>query len=726
MYVVGVTGEGDRAGLFLFGNENRGWGRAGAGALDKFEPLGQNKGRWFVFPPFGVAPTGEYPSAVTYNGRTYICGGYGYNLVLDEHHRLWRQGIRPPEEVPDISGAAGTGTLAYFTWFDELTNERSPLSKALEIGSGTPRTWNNLPQFPPDDVYANNDVITTDHPLGAGVYPATVRFPYGGRIRQCRPGDRIRPANVSSPFGMIADTNCIATNIAPAPAPTQPVFIAETVTPDQPVGTRVVVLPVTRATHLELWLAIAGDLPRLAMRLPIGTTSIVESKGIADLGEAFITQFQRFPRCSMNAVYHDRQIMAGDSENPDTVYLSALFQPERFEGLSFRTRDGKAITGLLSTRDFCMVFTRSSAYLLQGYTDNDYTLTPVDQSIGAVAHNCNTVIHGNPYVWSEKGPYMYNGGWHALSPENRWKPPVNAAGMIATDDPYFNTYIVSQAYRAAVAQNEPYNTWRQTGAGDGDYSSGAPPVLTIPPSLAEISKYYAVLDYNLVQPETGGVMAPARLSWDAGRGMIVPAEAPPDTLELNTETFMKFLRNRYGSGNLYQLYSLREFDLNGFESYSALNWDNGDPAFVVGGMLLPEATIQLDLVPEEDSEIITPFDYLGDGGGYLMEQKQIKRVWYYMRMESGTVQLYVAPGPGYWGTRIYPVTAAPLVDTVTFAAGDYRTAPESPHADVIMPILPDFLSGRGMWVRVKGKKMFFVGYGVETIWGSEVAHAPLP
>lgn len=709
MYVVGTYGLSAAfgvggAGIYLFGNEQGGWGLSGGGVPTNEEPIGQYEGRWFLVLPFGVAPVdGEYPSAVGYNGRTYIAGGYTYNLLIDEQHRLWRQGIRPPEKAPEITGAAGTTVLGYLSWYDELTGERSPLSLPIEIGTGTPRTWVNLPSRPPDDVFIGNELVTCDA-LFTGRHNQ-IRFPYSGRIRQVRPGDRVTH-NPAIGFGMVVNPYGAALSILPAPPPFQNTIITDTEVPITAAGVTPLVSPTSRATHLELWLSFAGDLPRLAMRVAAGTTTVVESKGIGDLGEAFITQFQRFPRCSMNAIYHDRQIMSGDAENPDTLYLSALFQPERFEGLTFRTRDGKAITGLLSTRDFCMVFTRSSAFLLQGYTDTDYTLNPVDQSIGAVGHNCNVVIHGNPYVLSEKGPYMYNGAWHPLSPENRWTPPRYASQIIATEDPYFNSYILSRAWHVARSLQEPYAQWFESGAE------------LLDPILPERTKFFAIFDYTLVQPETGGAVQPARLSWDTTDYWVEMGEGT--SYHLDTEVFMKYLRNRYGVGNLYRIFGFRRDENN--DPYDTDDWTNSAPSFVVSGLLLPQSTIQLDLAPEDTSVIITPFDYLGDGGGFLMEQKQIKRVWYYMRLQDGTVELFMAPGPGYWGSRIYPATAPPIVLVTTFSGGDYRSSPEAPHADVIMPPTPDFLSGRGMWLRIAGTKLYFAGYGVETIWGSEVAH----
>ena len=45
-------------------------------------------GRYKSWLPYGVSVAQDPVSTAGYAGRLYMCGGYSYNLVLDEHHRL--------------------------------------------------------------------------------------------------------------------------------------------------------------------------------------------------------------------------------------------------------------------------------------------------------------------------------------------------------------------------------------------------------------------------------------------------------------------------------------------------------------------------------------------------------------------------------------------------------------------------------------------------------------
>jgi hypothetical protein len=734
MYAIGVlkdsnVASSENAGVYLFQNQHEGgWGAGGDGCKSFWEPYGQEWGRWFVPLPYGVVAVSSPASVSQYAGRLYLTGGYSYNTVIDEHHRMWKQGIMPPAEYPEVTGSGvAAGNYAYFSWYDEYTDERSPLSKELEIGASVPRTWENLPLRPPDDIYAGDETIEYQ---SLDAYWTELVGGLGTRINMVRAGDKL--------------TNDIATPNYLQISHMGPLLLEGTA----PAGAAsAVIVPVTRATHLELWLSMNGDLPRLAMRVPVGTTEVEESVADDELGEAFITSFMRFPRCRFNAIYHDRQIMAGDPENPDTVYLSALYYPERYEGLYFRTRDGQSITGILSTRDYCLVFTRSTTYMLQGYTDTDYSFTVVDQSLGAVGHQCNVVIHGNPYVWTEKGPYMFNGQWHPLSPENRWTPvsdqfisgsssPRTAeAGqlMIATDDPRFNTYIVSSAQIAAMAHDEPYMT--------GSFSS---------------DHFYAVLDYTMVQPEVGGAMSSARLSFDTG------TIGSPFGGSFSPYHFMKHLRNRWGQGTLYHIGAYWSEKRDTFGRYGAFS------VIGLGGLPFVKHLYNTDAFTSridgnynssdgdysayqirQRSRIVTGFMYFDAPDAYLMESKSFKRIWFHMRNPIKTdaytgVTVYSAPDSGWWRLRLNNTTgpdrymykgeqANPsypdllVTPSYTFTAATlYKTPawPDDPDSDVgigdiITPVLPDSLPGRGLWLEVSGYRLQWHGFGVQFTLGAD-------
>jgi hypothetical protein len=719
MYAVGVYRKGIAAnymgGVYLYaGNQNGGWGADGGGAITDDEYYGHKRGRWFCALPFGVVAVDAPTARASYGGRLYLTGGYSHNLVLDEHHRLWKQGIRPPEELPEFAAGGGSGTLtAYFSWYDEFTGERSPLSlgQQVNIPLGSARTWQNLPERPPDDVYLSDDSVTLDDIEGgfdAGTWWIDEQQTQGGRLAMLRPGDEIDLLEAATQrFCQVFMMNPLALD-----GKNDWIGIGAS-TP-----TAVDVAPVTRATHLELWLQPAADFPRLALRVARGTQSVVESTALGDLGEAFISSFQRMPRATISAIYHDRQIIAGDPENPDTVYLSQLFYPERWDGLQFQTKSGEPITGILATRDYCLVFTRNSTYMLQGYTDTDYSFQLIDQSLGAVGHNCNIVIHGNPFVWTEKGPYMYNGMYHALSPENRWHPVDSGApspptlvrspadAMEATDDPFYNTYIVSNAWNAAKNLGNPF-----------DQSE-------ILSSEEQKKFFHAVLDYTLVQPETGGSMRPARLSFDR------QVDATHQLEQL------KYLRTRWGEGALYHVgesiltpsgYSDPYGETPPIDcSFTIIAMQNT----VLAGIPWPTGFV----IPTR-ARIILPFYYFEDPGGYCFEAKKFVKMWFHAKFPERSdynkfnwwLRVYAGPDSNFWnllkdklwftdgqgGEWEYKSPMFEVSESQGNTGGDADTNEDHVLGDILTPPLPTVLQGRGIWLDIQGGdgRMWFAGFG---------------
>jgi hypothetical protein len=181
--------------------------------------------------------------------------------------------------------------------------------------------------------------------------------------------------------------------------------------------------PFGRATHLEFWRSVDGGSIRLAVRRQLGVTSAQEEIATLGLGEVAPDSFTRLPRCKINALYHDRQAAAGDVKNPDILYLSAQFFPERYEGLSFRTRRGEPITGLVNVRDMLLVLCPDSSYILQGYNENDLTFELSEPELGCLTHFGIQVIHGNAWIPNHKGIFIFNGSWNPafIGQENEWK-----------------------------------------------------------------------------------------------------------------------------------------------------------------------------------------------------------------------------------------------------------------------------------------------------------------
>lgn len=729
MYACGVYRPGIAAnymgGVYLWqGNENGGWGSDGAGAFSEEEYFGQKLGRWFCSLPFGVVAVNQPVSKAQYAGKLYLAGGYSHNLILDEHHRLWKQGIRPPEEIPEFAAGGGSGTLtAYFSWYDEMTGERSSLSlgESVNIALGSPRTWQNLPERPPDDVYLSDDTVTLDGTDGGFTQAVWWIDETGasttGRLAMLRPGDEIDLLDAATQ----RYSQCFMMNLLCFDRYNDWVGIGAS-------PTSVDVVPVTRATHLELWLQPAADFPRLALRVARGTQTVVESTDLGDLGEAFISAFQRLPRSQVGTIYHDRQIVAGDPENPDTVYLSQLFFPERYDGMKFQTRSGEPITGLLSTRDYCLVFTRNATYMLQGYTDTDYTFQLVDQSLGSVGHNCNVVIHGNPYIWTEKGPFMYNGMYHPLSPENRWSPPDTGANSIAdprgpaenmeaTDDPYYNTYIVSNAWDAAKNLGNPYDESETPTDADNE------------------SRWNAVLDYTLVQPETGGAIRPARLSFD---------RLASEWSENKKLQQMKYLRTRWGEGALYHIGAT--LPIGTYPGYAGNDAPTNSSFAIVGMETEPGPSLDwpTGFFVNTNGRIILPFYYFDEPGGFTFEAKKFIRLWAHAKFperadydkDNWWIRFYVGPDSSFWNLKEdgeqwttgsgfrweYVSPVFEISENLGNTGGDASTNEDHVLGNVLMPPLPTQLQGRGLWVDIfcGDGRAWFMGVGGHWVPGATI------
>lgn len=594
MYAVGCSSfdstlAGSKSGcIYLFEDQASGlW-------TDYTTDLTVGVGRYRVPLPYGISTTRDPTSVASYGGRLYMVGGFTYNLVLDEHHRMWKQGIRGPEAAPNITGAAGTGAIAYLTWYDALTYERSPLSAGTVISTATPRTW-TLPERPPDDVFTADGTVTFSAPDFTPASDAARTF-------YLRPGDRV----------LFSDAAGISYHMVTAVNPGGVIQTDQTGATTN--SSKIEALPFSRSTHCELWLSVAGGLPRLVMRVPIGTPTVVESTAVGDLGEAFIGAFERFPRCTMNVVWNDRQIMAGDPDNPDTVYMSELFYPERYTGLNFRTRDGAPVTGILALRDYCLVFSRDRTYMLQGYTESDFTFTVVEQSLGSIGHQCNVVVHGAGYIWTEKGPYMFNGSWHPLSPENTFEvPSVSDSPQVrAETDPDENIFTIQGPGLDVFDRYYSYT-----------YTSGA----------------QLVFDYTTVQPETGGTFAPARLSID---DQILST--------MNADPYYRmgsyYISNKWGFGRMYSLShdGTISVDEHSFKVFQHATSKDYFPTVSVLPTIDNTLIITNPLLVPPDFVVVLGHYYMEDPGGNVMEGKTFKRLWLDARTYLPNSYLTLYPG----------------------------------------------------------------------------------
>ncbi len=167
--------------------------------------------------------------------------------------------------------------------------------------------------------------------------------------------------------------------------------------------------PDASATHIEVWRSDAGLTPRLVCRRSLGATGFTDATPTLSLGEAFDTDFGKFPRCRFNATWHDRQAMAGDDRYPDRLYFSVLNHPEEYSYFYLRTRRGEKIVALCVVRDNLIVFGARSSYVVSGYTEDDIKMDILEPNIGCVTHHGIGMVHGYAFVPTHLGFYCCTG-----------------------------------------------------------------------------------------------------------------------------------------------------------------------------------------------------------------------------------------------------------------------------------------------------------------------------
>jgi hypothetical protein len=379
-----------------------GWFRDGLGIFsDTFTNMGH---------PFGTTGLDSRVSKASTRSRTYACGGFTDNWMVDEHLRLWRQGILPPQKPPAISvGAGSVVQIPYCAFYDELTDEWSPLSAAgAPVTGNVTRSWSALPTE--EVAYKLSLSGTTTANASTTINGSNTTFTI------LRVGDRIALSSAPTSFA----------SVRTIPSDGQ-------ITVDRALGDgttqTLIVRPAPRASHLGLFVSVDGALPRLAVLRQIGSSTASESTATLALGMAAFEGFTRMPRGSFNAIYHERQAIAGVVGQPDTLYVSEILFPERYGGLSFKTRNGEAIVGLIPCRNVLLALTGQNTYALRGYTEDDMVFEMIDADIGAFHHWALQIVHGNAWVFGPKGVFMWNGNYHPMISDrlDEWQADVVAS-----------------------------------------------------------------------------------------------------------------------------------------------------------------------------------------------------------------------------------------------------------------------------------------------------------
>jgi hypothetical protein len=560
--------------------------RLGPSRLGPQLPLEQS----LKLPP-GINGTATTGRGHVYGGRLYMSNVATSNIMLDEHYRVLKQGMVAPQFVPTLSATAGPGpsgdAVVYVAWYDELTDEWSPLSA------------------PSASVPIANQSRTTS--------------------------------------GIVA-------------------------TPNE-----------ERATHLGIFVSMNGALPRLAVKRSVGCTSVVENVATLALGEAAPDDYIPMPRGTMNAIYHERQLIAGDSLNPDVVYASASGYPERYEGLAFATRKGERVRALLAVRDVTLVLTDNTPYILRGYTDDDMVMEPVEAEIGCFGQDATAVVWGNA-IWADpKGVWLYNGSFTCISRDIKtlWVEQANNLGA------YFSKMVTA------------YDPNKNTVSFLVDYSGLTIPTWIPNPDGKTIRTVGFTMDTSDIVPQLAGDVGQPDWMVDVYSYAFSAVGLLANPGEQLRTTFFGV-----GDGSTYPGY-IGYFNIFSTQDFTTYEDDFGNALWI--------RTKAYDM---------------GDPGGDESEGKHLTRLWTYIESEQADWKVYMMGGdehawkmlrPNNSDTYYYEAIAASyLADTPAPGESGYVYTAQSVH-----PHIPSRVSGRSFTFEynVPSPVVGVVWRGLGGIWG---------
>lgn len=242
-----------------------------------------------------------------------------------------------------------------------------------------------------------------------------------------------------------------------------------------------------RVTHIGFWRSVDGSLPRLVALREIGATSFVDSLAVGDLGEAFVDDFTKFPRCRYSEWWHEMLVLAGDDDHPDTLYLSIIGKGERHSRITLKTKSGQPIVGLVNVRGTLVVLCPTASEIVSGWTENDLAIEIAQPHIGCISHHGIAVIHGLAWIPTHLGLYVCDGsGWFYVSDDiaSKWASEYKARRA---------------AYEDSWAVHDPVSGVYKLYVGTHTDTSG---------------NTYWTADYTPVTPQTGGGMGQPNWSYD--------------------------------------------------------------------------------------------------------------------------------------------------------------------------------------------------------------------
>ena len=195
--------------------------------------------------------------------------------------------------------------------------------------------------------------------------------------------------------------------------------------------------PNPRATHIALYVSVAGADAKFAAEYTIGTSTVTENVADNSLTDFISLRRGVPPYTYLAETFHDRVYYGGDPSHPERLWYSELNEPESVFNLNFiSTQGGEAITGIKGSKDQLLVTCANSSYVVHGWDSTDITLERVSPSIGCIAPMSMVNLDEVIIFAANRGLMGFDGGFRSLTEEDMesaWQADYDANRTLYQD-----------------------------------------------------------------------------------------------------------------------------------------------------------------------------------------------------------------------------------------------------------------------------------------------------
>ena len=147
------------------------------------------------------------------------------------------------------------------------------------------------------------------------------------------------------------------------------------------------------------------------------------------------------PKGRFLSAYNNIAVLAGDLENPTTVYWADVGFPERWApallSLRVQSPNGDKITGLSQSNEVMAIFEKRAMHVISGdIPNNNIRVDTITKDVGCVSHDTIQEVRGSLYFLSDRGVWKTTSGQLPFEVSARVEPVFDIDPLLTESEKY--------------------------------------------------------------------------------------------------------------------------------------------------------------------------------------------------------------------------------------------------------------------------------------------------